>query len=1310
MKRILLLLILATCTLDLFSQGELPVNMYTGMPGIFVKLYTLTDHDLSETVSLTYNINALNVNTPKTYGVGWNLDVGGQVFREVRGLPDDFTGTGSDPRRGWLYNNNFSSILNFANSSDLSASTCDEQTDNTFIGNLGDKVDTEPDLFSFSVGGISGHFVFNNNGGISLIPYQDVLITPQYSTDSQTPRKITGWTIQTNSGITYTFNEACAATRSLSRLTNNLTMLNRDYNQYSTDSGLPAVSYNSAWMLTKTTSYTGASLTYLYNSTPAGFSGWKEFSIFSPGTPPSRTTFFHMMEYTTSTIKSVKSISTSFGASAVFTKFDEISFSDPDRPTPKTFKKFEMAYSSGFLTSITESDVTNCTQMPPYKFYYNAQGNYPLNGSTNQDFWGYYNGASNSLTTFTPTIYCYPNLTASDRYRIYPIPSYSGPQVVLQGSGNRMPNADAMLTGALTRIVYPTGGETDLTFEPNTYYDATALKDQLGGGLRIKSAVYYDGVNPTANITKNFTYADTNGHSSGRMITMPIFAVPLWQFSNGTTTISYNTLVSQGLNNQWSGVTAVSQSDLNPTETTSGSSVGYARVTVTRPNNGKAVFEYLVPAAYGDLATGGGSTDWKPTVMKFARPTFPFCPSMDQITSAETWGYPAFANPYYDYERGLLNTKTEYNNANTPVRITQQNYQYIYKAGTQPTSIVGLAYDLFANSSVSTYLYGRYSLIADVAKVVSTETVVTYDENNASQFSTETTQYSFNSPFHKLVSQISKTAPDGTVRRTSLKYTLDYPVSTQPIDVPLSMIWQLKNMNRNSTVIEQVNTVQPAGGTVKTASASLVMFDPFATSPAKPLLRYQLTFRPDAPVTDFDPSRVDDVDYTFHNDSRYQVVNTINEYDSYEMPLSSTDENGNTRATLWGYNNRLPAASFGQAQFGNVGFSDFETTTASSFALSNFYYGQGRTGTRAVHPIVILTRDIAKPATATVYTLSYWLMNQANTSVTIRVTVKDGQGNTLYTNDQVCTLTSNDYQYFTRSIDVSSFPSNFTVQVQGVGFTQSGTLPMLDDVGFYPDYVALTSTTYDLPFGANAVTDPSGMTMFTSYDGLGRVKLVTDQDHNIRKRISYAATGQILPTTITAAIDSIQGKYETNTAINFVAVANNCITGVTYEWNFGSGFSAPSSSNISPAQTYTAIGNHSLTLRVTHSIYGQKTTTFFYTINPPLSVTICPSGVKEMDAMMVTQTYTCFTNPNPSNWFTFKVTQTAGDASGWTYQWKEHRICMTDWVNVPNNSTNMYGRQVLWREGSFEVSCTVTTSDGRTATSSPVLVTVTQTQ
>jgi hypothetical protein len=72
MKNILALLIATTALIKVYGQGEIPVDMYTGTPAIFVDLYTLTDHDLSENLRISYNANESG-----HYGYGWNLSAGG---------------------------------------------------------------------------------------------------------------------------------------------------------------------------------------------------------------------------------------------------------------------------------------------------------------------------------------------------------------------------------------------------------------------------------------------------------------------------------------------------------------------------------------------------------------------------------------------------------------------------------------------------------------------------------------------------------------------------------------------------------------------------------------------------------------------------------------------------------------------------------------------------------------------------------------------------------------------------------------------------------------------------------------------------------------------------------------------------------------------------------------------------------------------------------------------------------------------------------------------------------------------------------
>jgi hypothetical protein len=1338
MRPVKFTLLLVSPILGLFQsygQGEVPVNMYTGSPGIFINLYAVKDHDLTESINLSYSLNDLNLNAAHRYGVGWDLTPGGQISREVRGLPDDFAGASGDNRRGWLYNNNYAAVLAFPNASDLTQSTCsDEQTDQAFINTTPYLKDTEPDMFSFSIGNYSGRFVFGNDGNIQMIPYQDILVSPTYK-NAPTDMTIIKWVITTSDGVVYTFDQKCGSSYHITKSSNDasgvnqtmLTAFERDYELYKTNTG-----YYSAWMLGKTESPSGASLTYTYTDKRSVSDSERKAMLFDAQWQVSQQNIVKLSEVTLMTehmVDTTKYISTITTSSGVWVSCDPVNgvkVYEPLRSPTESFKEFLFTYSGAFLTAVTETDHTHCNQMPPYRLYYSNTNDYPLPGGSSlqsQDFWGYYNGADNIqpvsgggfTTTSIPTIYVYPNEPAAERYRLYPIPSYAGFSVVLNGNAYRRPDPNYITNGTLSRLVYPTGGETDLTFEANKFYDAKAGRDQYGGGIRINSMVYYNGVDPAPNIVKNFTYLDANGHSSGRLITRPSFAIPVWQYtvpakgSNAGYTKLFSELGTATL--QWRDLTLLTGWDVSDQDYTIGSAVGYTRVSVSRPGSGRAIFDYSVPGSYGDTATGSANTDWKPTTTKFARPST--CLPMGIISSGETGGYPLFPNMYYDYERGLLQAKSEYNESGTLVRYTQNTYQYIYKS-TQPVNVTGLAYDLFAGSA-NIFLYGWYTNLTNVAKVIASETVTTYDEGNSARYAAEVTQYTYGSTNHRYPTKITRTTPDGTVYGTSLKYTLDYPASTStPSDTTLWMIQMLKTANRNATVVEQQSTIKLFGGTEKTTGASLIKLRPFNIN--KPLLRYTLAFRPPTPVTDFAPSAVSSDVFT--NDVRYETIGTVNEYTtSFDIPVSSTGEDRTTTAALYGFNNRLPVAQVTQARTVSVGFSDFETTTQASFNATGAYTGTGRTGATGMHPYATLTRTIIKPSTATNYLLTFWLKNTASTSVTLNVTLKNTTGTVLSSNNYGYTLTGNAYQYFVQPVDVSALPSTFVVQVAGQSLSQPSAsspslLPMLDDVSFYPDYASISSVTYDLPFGPSASTDASGMTSYTAYDALGRVKWISDQDRNIRKRLTYNMPGQTIPGLI-AALAGHNGHYYIDEDNSFMAQENTCISGELYEWDFGDGggFTTPSTSATSPNHQYTALNAYTVALRVSHADHSQPATYTFQitTALPPLTAGLCASGVNTMNSSgTVTSTYSCgvLTPPSNPHDIVVKVLPDNVYGSTLTYAWKKRNVGTTTWNATGSNSDTLPAITVQPTMTSFEIMCMVTASDGRTVDSQIITVTI----
>ena len=183
----------------IFNCTAQSVDPLTGRAIVNLPLGSVSALDISVGVSLSHHGGALRVaEGPGNAGMGWNVNMGGAISREVRGLPDEYNGSGSDTRKGWLYNNNANaqSIQNFNPAGDNNLADCsDEVNDWDFISGRGYANDTEPDIYYFQAPGISGKFIYGTDGQPKLIPYQDLKIVSSVGL----------FTITTNNGTVYTF-------------------------------------------------------------------------------------------------------------------------------------------------------------------------------------------------------------------------------------------------------------------------------------------------------------------------------------------------------------------------------------------------------------------------------------------------------------------------------------------------------------------------------------------------------------------------------------------------------------------------------------------------------------------------------------------------------------------------------------------------------------------------------------------------------------------------------------------------------------------------------------------------------------------------------------------------------------------------------------------------------------------------------------------------------------------------------------------------------------------------------------------------
>ena len=202
-----------------FAQQEVSVDQFTGPAYLSIPLGTASIQGAQITLGLNYATSGVKVNDTGGYaGMNWSLTGVPVINRVVRGLPDEISSviSGEGSRTGWLMGGTTSvpgrltSLLNGATGYD--AWTCLNNI--TGSGTATDMYDSEPDIFSYSLPGHSGKFVFDEQGVVRTIPYDPVIITrTSFSVPNGPTLPIGTFTIKTPEGATYVFSDCDYTTR-----------------------------------------------------------------------------------------------------------------------------------------------------------------------------------------------------------------------------------------------------------------------------------------------------------------------------------------------------------------------------------------------------------------------------------------------------------------------------------------------------------------------------------------------------------------------------------------------------------------------------------------------------------------------------------------------------------------------------------------------------------------------------------------------------------------------------------------------------------------------------------------------------------------------------------------------------------------------------------------------------------------------------------------------------------------------------------------------------------------------------------------
>lgn len=135
--------------------GEIPVSHFTGTPSIEIPLYEVNDGVINFPISLSYHASGVRPDQhPGWTGMGWTLNAGGVISRQIKGLLDECS--------HFPYNDGFYYKYEILNKSNWGTEAYLKQMAGGAM-ELG-AADTEPDEFYFNFRGYSGRFYLNHEG------------------------------------------------------------------------------------------------------------------------------------------------------------------------------------------------------------------------------------------------------------------------------------------------------------------------------------------------------------------------------------------------------------------------------------------------------------------------------------------------------------------------------------------------------------------------------------------------------------------------------------------------------------------------------------------------------------------------------------------------------------------------------------------------------------------------------------------------------------------------------------------------------------------------------------------------------------------------------------------------------------------------------------------------------------------------------------------------------------------------------------------------------------------------------------------
>lgn len=469
--------------------GEIPMNLSAGMASYSIPLYQLQSGSLLWPISLHYAYTGYRPNEePSWTGRGWTLSAGGIITRMVKGYADEdqFTNLGNIQVEGYI--KGIDKVKTIYEVKSFSSVIGDD-----YQNLLHGRLDGEPDVFNVSCGKLNGKFYYGyiTENGVTSKRFQFV-----------TNRKV---------NISYTLaNQQNPGGQGNTPVISSFTITDEDGTKYEFTQKewsfqktlLPAIEETTeydyvvtAWHITRITSQKGDVINFnykqtdfqdrraqlhrqevLYKAAPKTFNlncYGSQATVEGRSADGKATTFVNFSTEAVLTSIESRQVTATFEAQrfekvndltaysgeltlkSVYNRLNALKIKNIRGEVVKNWK-FQYKWPEEknadlILKSVQEIDNNLSTSLPPYVFSYDNEDNILLkNGqrlyitTLGVDRWGYYNGYENAKTINDGTL----------------LPS---------GGAFRGSVPEKARWGALTKVVYPTGGSTAFTYELNDF-------------------------------------------------------------------------------------------------------------------------------------------------------------------------------------------------------------------------------------------------------------------------------------------------------------------------------------------------------------------------------------------------------------------------------------------------------------------------------------------------------------------------------------------------------------------------------------------------------------------------------------------------------------------------------------------------------------------------------------------------------------------------------------------------------------------------------------------------------------------------